>query len=109
MPKTLEEKYLDWLQREEEILGIDAMLRASEDFEYARVLLHGELGLWPTDAQIKAFQGAGTMRYEQLPQIGITRVNVGTEEIPFYQFTDIVSGRFVRTSDVMASLTYVFP
>ena len=99
-----EERYLEWLEREEEVLGLDAIIRASPDIEDARRLLFDELGYTPTDAQLDAFMGAGTMKYQQLPEIG-----VGFERIehtwgyePTYR--DLITGRFVSRRDVETTI-----
>ena len=106
MPKVLGEKYLEWLSREEELLGIDATARASTDVEAARRLLYSEIGYEPSESQISAFMEAGMTRYEQLPQIGVTYAREWHPEFQGYEstFRDIATGRYVARTDVMAAL-----
>lgn len=99
---------MEWLQREEEVVGFDATVRASVDMEEARRLLFGELGFEPTEAQLGAFQQAGIARYEMLPQLGVTHAM--EEHWWGYQSTyrDIVTGRYVKPEDVVSALRTFF-
>ncbi|GAI86688.1 unnamed protein product [marine sediment metagenome] len=72
MPKEPAERYMEWLEREEERLGIAATQRASMDIEEAREMLYEELGYDPTESQLSTFMELGKARYEIMPEIGIT-------------------------------------
>lgn len=109
MPKEPEERYLEWLTREEERVGLSATLRATEDIEYARVLLYDELGYEPTESQLSTFMGSGAVRFEQLPTLG---VSYKMEEHWWgFQSTyrDVVTGRYVKVTDVYSALRTFFP
>uniref|UniRef100_A0A6H1ZWF6 Uncharacterized protein n=1 Tax=viral metagenome TaxID=1070528 RepID=A0A6H1ZWF6_9ZZZZ len=95
MAGEMSEAYLEWLEREEETVGLGAAMRAATDIEEAKKLLTEELGYTPTDAQVEAFTGAGTMKYKTMPEIG-----VGFERIEHVwgkqsTYRDILTGRFV--------------
>lgn len=102
MAGTPPEDLLEWLLREEETLGIDAVERGLIDIEAARALLYEELGYDPTESQLAGFQEAGQLKYERLPAVG-----VGFERVAFpwgYQprYRDIVTGRYIGKADVSA-------
>lgn len=108
MPKEPEERYLEWMEREEEMVGFDWCVRASEDVEEARKLLYSELGYEPTEAQTKSFMEAGVRRYEQLPALGVRH---GMVEMKWgYQSTyrDIITGRYIKAADVVSALRTFF-
>lgn len=100
MPRGLEERYLEWLEREEEVLGLDAIIRASTDIEEARRLLFDELGYEPTGSQLDAFMGAGMMKYQQLPEIGVGFERI--EHVWGYQptYRDLLTSRFISRTTV---------
>lgn len=104
--KTPEEKYLEWLDREEEQVGIDTIMRAATDMQEAIKLLEQELGYTPTEKQLAAFQGAGMTRYEALPSIGVYHEREFHPEWQGYQsvYRDIMTGRFVSRLDVESAL-----
>jgi len=106
--KTPEEKYLEWLDREEDVVGVDAIMRAATDVQEAIKLLERELGYTPTENQVAAFQGAGFTRYEALPSIGVYFQRDYHPEWQGYQsvYRDIATGRFVAKSDVESALFY---
>lgn len=99
-----EDKYMEWLEREEEVLGLDTTVRTVGDLEYASTLLEEELGYTPTEKQLDAFMGAAQSKYESLPQIGVTPVvierNWGSQVV----YRDIISGRFVSYDDIKSAL-----
>lgn len=95
MPKEAAERYMEWLEREEERLGMGATVRASEDVEVARDLLYEELGYDPSEAQVSSFMEMGKARYEVMPEVGITSARF---ERPWgYQtvYRDIATGKFM--------------
>jgi len=106
MPKAPQEKYLEWLSREEELLGIDETARASTDVEAARRLLYSEIGYEPTESQVTAFMGAGVERYEQLPQVGAYYAREWHPEFQGYEsvFRDVTTGRYMARTDIIAAL-----
>ena len=71
MVEEINEAYLEWLDREENALGLTATVRGATDIEDARDLLRSELGYEPTDKQIGAFMEVGTLKYQALPEIGV--------------------------------------
>lgn len=104
MAKGAEERYLEWLEREEEAVGLTSVIGASTDIEAARALLYEELGYEPTDAQLDAFMGAGRMKYEVLPDAGVSFGRV--EQVWGMQsvYRDIKTGRFVSRTFVEEAL-----
>ena len=107
--KTNEEKYLEWLDREESVVGIDAVMRAATDMKEAVKLLEHELGYTPTERQAAVFQEAGMTRYEALPSIGVYHEREFHPEWQGYQsvYRDITTGRFVARSDVESALFFM--
>ena len=95
-----EERYLEWLEREEEVLGLDAIIRASTDIEKARRLLFDELGYTPTDMQLDAFMGAGYVKFEALPEIGVrfAREEHAWGYEPVYK--DLITGQYTSRKAV---------
>lgn len=95
MPKTPEERYMEWLQREEELWGIDEMQRATTDIERLRELLYEELGYEPTASQLSSFMEFGKARYEIMPEVGATTTRFlrpyGYQQV----YRDIPTGRFI--------------
>jgi len=101
-----EERYLEWLDREESIVGIDAIMRAGMDVGEAIKLLEKELGYTPTEKQLGAFQETAFGKYEALPSVGVYYQRDWHPEKQGYQSTyrDTMTGRFVSRSDVEAAL-----
>lgn len=100
--KTNEERYMEWLGREEDTLGMETTERATADYDEMRRLLYDELGYEPSGAQIDALMSAGEMRYELLP---LTSTQAKTFERWWGRQTtyrDVVTGRFVSKEDVFA-------
>ena len=105
MPKEAGEKYMEWLEREEESLGIGAVQRGTMDIEELRAMLYDELGYAPTDAQLDAFMGTATTRYEVMPEVRVTSLRV---ERPWgYQmmYRDVATGRFMSYADLSSRVT----
>lgn len=98
------ERYLEWLDREEEILGIGVTIGATADMEAARELLKRELGDYPTGAQLEAFMEAGAMKYKQMPEIGVSFQRIehvwGKQSI----YRDVETGQFVSGTYVQEAL-----
>lgn len=99
-----EERYLEWLDREEQVLGIGVTMRASTDIEDAKQLLWRELDYEPKDWQVQPFFEAMQVKYQILP-----RIDVGFERIEHawgYQSTyrDLITGRFVSRRDVETTI-----
>jgi len=95
MPKEAAERYMEWLEREEERLGISAVGRATVDIEEAKRMLYEELGYEPTEGQLSTFMEFGKARYEIMPEVGVTSYRF---ERPYgYQivYRDVFTGRFM--------------
>lgn len=105
MANTPEEDLLAWLTREEEVLGADATIRASQDVDYAVILLQNELGYTPTDTQVTAFQGAGQSKYSTLPDIGISFSLIEHAWGAQATYQDTTTGRFISSADVQARIS----
>jgi len=103
---TTEERYLEWLDREENIFGIDAIMRAGTDIGEAVKLLEQELGYTPTEKQVAAFRDTAFGKYEALPSIGVYYQRDFHPEWQGSQSTyrDIMTGRFVSRADVESAL-----
>jgi len=100
MPKEPAERYMEWLEREEERLGIGATARATEDVEAAKRLLYEELGFDPSEAQVSAFMDIGKARYEIMPEVNITSARL---ERPWgfqTSYRDVRTGRFTSFTEV---------
>jgi len=104
---TPEEDLLEWLEREEEILGFANVQDALLDIDTARELFYNELGYDITEAQFRALGGASTLRYEELPAIGIAYER--EEHIWGYQdiYRDKVTGRYTAKEDVYSLLATI--
>lgn len=104
MAGTPPEDLLEWLLREEEVLGIGAVERGLVDIDSARRLLYEELGYEPTDAQLAAFAEGGALKYERLPEIGVRfeMVEYTYGFRPWYR--DIATGQRVSKADVSAAI-----
>jgi len=105
MAGTPEEDLLAWLEREEERLGFTSVDDAMEDIQRARDLFYDELGYDVTDSQFIGLQDALTIRYTELPSIGVaySRVEQAWGYQPIYR--DTVTGRFISGSDVRSALS----
>jgi hypothetical protein len=104
MAKSKEERYLEWLEREEESLGLDTMLMVSEDIDYARQLLWQELGYEPTEAQLDAFTATANIKYAILPDVGVhyERIEQAWGFQPTYR--DISTGRFISRDEALSRI-----
>jgi hypothetical protein len=100
MAGTKEEDLLGWLEREEQSLGMDAIVRASTDIDYARLLLQEELGYTPTDDQLDAFMSTAGMKYEDLPNAGISFELVDRAWGSQAVYRDLETGRFISREEV---------
>ncbi|GAI51971.1 unnamed protein product [marine sediment metagenome] len=99
---------MEWLDREEEIVGLDAVMRGTVDEKTLRELLYEELGYEPTEGQLGAWQQAGQAKFEQLPQVGVAferLEQVVAGQVWGYRpaYRDITTGRFISLDDVMAA------
>ncbi len=104
MAGTPEEDLLAWLEREEERLGFTSVDDALRDIQKARDLFYDELGYDMTDEQFRGMSNALSLRYEDLPAIGVSysRIEQSWGYQPVYR--DITTGRFVKGSDVRSAL-----
>lgn len=109
MAGTDPEELMEWLLREEEILGATETERMIADIELMKERLAEELGYIPSDAQVEALQQAGLLAYERMPEIGIhferipirkARPELGLR--PAYR--DIATGEFAAKEDVWAAI-----
>lgn len=104
MAGTPPEDLLEWLTREEEILGTDAIERGMIDVEAARSLLYEELGYEPTESQLEAWMGAGVTKYETLPEIGVSLFSIERAWGTQYTYYSYATHRFVGVSEVMEAV-----
>jgi hypothetical protein len=100
MAETPAEDLMSWLQREEEVIGVAGMERASTDIEEAEDMLYEELGYPPSDAQLSAFMETAKTRYEAFPEIGITSYRFERDWGYQTVYRDVATGRFTSYSDV---------
>ena len=107
MAGTPEEDLLGWLEREEESLGFGSVADGLQDIDAARQLFYDELRYDMTPSQFLALREASSLRYEQLPSIGIDYNRV--ERSWGYQDTyrDIISGKFISRDDVFSMLSTI--
>ena len=115
MVGTPEEDLLAWLEREETELRPDQTFgerfaevhEALTDIDKARELFYRELGYDIKDEQFEALRHASTLRYEELPTIGISYGRI--EQKWGYQETyrDVITGRFVSSTDVYSLLATI--
>lgn len=105
MARAKEERYLEWLEREEESLGLDDIVRASGDIDYARGLLKGELGYDPTEAQMDAFFVTAKTKYQVLPSLNVSYERIehtwGFQSV----YRDMATGRFISREETQKRLT----
>ena len=101
-----DEKYLEWLDREEDVLGLDAMMFGSESKDNMFLLLKQELGYEPTDSQVNSMFDAATQRYEIMPEVEVSYDRIWHPEHLGYQSTyrDTTTGRFISRADVQARI-----
>lgn len=100
MPKEAAERYMEWLEREEERLGVARTQRGTTDIEEAKAMLFEELGYEPTEAQVSTFMNIGKARYEIMPEVEVTSYRF---ERPWgYQmvYRDVPTGRFIAYREV---------
>lgn len=100
MPEEAAERYMEWLDREEERLGIGRVQRSLADIDELKELLTEELGYEPTEAQVGTFTEMGKARYEIMPEVGVTSYRY---ERPWgYQmfYRDIPTGKFISYATV---------
>lgn len=104
---TPEEDLLMWLEREEQELGYTRVEDALTDIEKARELFFRELGYDMSEGQFEALGRASTLRYEELPTIGISFERMeqkwGYQEI----YRDVITGRFAAKEDVYSLLATI--
>jgi len=101
MPKTPDEKYQEWLEREEERFGADYMSDATFDEAHFRSMLKDELSDPAMSGNVQGFLQAAHFKYQVLPTVGVRFTNLpqaakgkiwGTR--PAYR--DIVTGQFIK-------------
>lgn len=95
---------MEWLEREEERLGIVTTQRATTDIEEAKKMLYGELGYEPSETQVSTFMEMGKARYEIMPEVGVTSLRF---ERPWgYQTTyrDVTTGKFISYAETTARI-----
>ena len=101
-----DEKYLEWLDREEDVLGLDDMMWASESEDNMFLLLKKELGYDPTDSQVSSLFNAAQQKFEVLPEVEVSYERIWYPEHLGYQSTyrDTSTGRFISKVDVQARI-----
>jgi len=108
MTGTPEEDLLGWLEREEEVIGFNEMQRGlTGDYEEARERFFGQITGDLTENQFDSLKAASRLRYEELPQIGVSFGRV--EQAWGYQetFRDVITGRFVKAEDAFSLLATI--
>lgn len=104
MAGTPPEDLLEWLMREEELVGVGAMQRGTFDVESARRLLEKELEIEVTESRITAVLEWGQTRYEALPAVGVLPSRF---ERPWgFQmvYRDVTTGKFISYATVKSKL-----
>lgn len=105
MPKEPAERYVEWLQREEELWGIDKMQRVTTDIEEARAFLYGELGYEAKESQLSGFMEFGKARYEIMPEVGITTTRFLRPYGYQQTYRDVATGRFTSYKEASRRIT----
>jgi len=101
---TPPEDLLEWLTREEEALGTEAVERGTTDIEEARRLLYEELGYEPTESQLDAWMGAGKAKYEVLPEIGVSLLSFERPWGTQYSYYNYATHRFIGKTEAMEAV-----
>lgn len=109
MAGTPPEDLLEWLLREEEILGTTYTETAMLEYESARRMLFDELGYDPTGLQVTSVMEAAQMKYEILPQLGVSLLATERPWGTQYQYYDYATHRFVSTKGVMEAVRAWMP
>lgn len=104
MAGTPPEDVLEWLTREEERLGTEAVERATLDIDEARKLLYSELGYDPTESQLEAWMRAGTTKYETLPQLGVELIPLKRPWGTQFSYYDYARHRFTKVETVIEAI-----
>ena len=104
MPKTTEERYLEWLDREEENLGADYMERATLDVDTFRQMLKDELTPEAMGGAIDKLIDAADTKYRDYAAISVSfeRLERAWGTQPAYR--DLITGKYVSGSDVAAAV-----
>lgn len=95
MPKEPQERYMEWLSRKEEELGVGRLMGFLADWEACEAELSEEAGRRVEFHEVEAFMTWGKARYEVMPEVGVTSYRF---ERPWgFQmvYRDILTGRFM--------------
>jgi len=100
MPKDPEERYLEWLDREEEKLGTDFMERATFDVDTFRTMLKDELTPEALAGNVQAILDAAETKYRDLGGVGamFDRLQHAWGSQPIYR--DLTTGRFISRDEI---------
>jgi len=99
MPKEPAERYMEWLEREEERLGIAATQRGTMDITEAKAMLADELGYEPTEGQLDTFMMTGKARYEVMPEVGVTSRMFERPWGRQMTYRDVATGKFISYAE----------
>lgn len=72
MAKTSAERYMEWLTRKEEELGVGAVQRLLGEFEELGSVMSAQADRLVETHEVVRFMEFGRARYEVMPEIGIT-------------------------------------
>ena len=107
MAGTPEEDLLEWLERAEEHVGFselqDVLLIP---FAEAQEMLYKQLG-YVAEGSFEALKEASTLRYEELPSIGVSYKLVEHGWGRQSTYRDVITGRFVSGEDAFSLLNTI--
>lgn len=109
MAETLEEAYLEWLDRFEQKVGFTKLDDALEEFEKAYDLYLDETGYTLNVAQYDALRSASTTRYELLPEVGVTYTLRETKAGWYAQYKYVPTGQFISGEAAFGLLGFEYP
>jgi hypothetical protein len=100
MPASPEERYLEWLDREEEKLGADFMERATFDIDTFRQMLADELTPEALAGNIQAIIDTADTKYRDLGEVGLSfeRIKQAWGYQPAYR--DLETGQFISREEM---------
>jgi len=99
MPETPPEDLMEWLLREEEIWGIGKTTRLTIDEEELREFLYKELGYEAHESQVAGFRDAAKIRYEIMPEVGITTARYLRPYGYQQTYRDVATGKFISYAE----------
>jgi len=109
MAGTPPEDLLQWLEREEQILGFTAVDDALYDLAEAQKLFYDELGYDLTEAQFSALGEASALRYEYFPEAGVSYTRTFREDYQGWQdlYRYAPTGQFINIEQAMGLVSVI--